>query len=505
MAFGKSQKDPFSTAVGHLIERATVGALPAEEWGQFMHICDIINTTDEGPKDAVKALKKRISKNCNHKEIRFTLSLLDMCVKNCGPSFQSLVVKKDFCKDKLVKLLHPRYNLPADTQDTILAFIRTWAYGFQGTVDVSEVKEVYLELLKKGVQFPSSDANPGTHKRASSWPSEKPPPPSAVSVKSTPVPRPSAPTITLTSEQIGKLYSELDMAKMNAKVMSAILTENVPGSENLDDMELLQKLYKICRVMQERIVELLVAVENEDVIAELIQANEDLNNVLLGHESVFSSEDQSILQRWVMLIHPPEIPVRFSRNRVRFLENQRIQREQAEIYSKQPSAPSCDLLDVNSSSSIPVSALGGTGPETPQFSELNCRSTSAADPSIHHPLLYPQLDLLALANAQQPSFATGAQSTSQSIPEGHIYNNLATLLNPVPLQTVNLQTVNASSLNEITPGASPADVSKSSSQTPHYYEIMEFDPLAPSYSTEAIYEEIDDYISKSEVKKHTDC
>ncbi|XP_048673237.1 TOM1-like protein 1 isoform X4 [Caretta caretta] len=443
MAFGKSQKDPFSTAVGHLIERATIGALPAEEWGQFMHICDIINTTDEGPKDAVKALKKRISKNLNHKEIRFTLSLLDMCMKNCGPSFQSLVVKKDFCKDKLVKLLHPRYNLPADTQDIILAFIRTWAYGFQGTVDVSEVKEVYLELLKKGVQFPSSDANPGTQK-------------------------------------IGKLYSELDMAKMNAKVMSAILTENVPGSENLDDMELLQKLYKICRVMQERIVELLVAVQNEDVIAELTRVNEDLNNVLLGHE-------------------------RFSRNRVRFLENQRLQCEQAEIYSKQPSAPSCDLLVVNSSSSIPVSALGGTGPETPQFSELNCRSTGAADPSIHRPLLYPQLDLLAITNVQQPSFATETQNTRQSIPDGHIYSNLATLLNPVPLQTVNLQTVNASSLNETTPGASPADKSKSSLQAPHYYEIMEFDPLARDYSTEAVYEEIDDYISKPEVKKHTDC
>ncbi|XP_038227986.1 TOM1-like protein 1 isoform X1 [Dermochelys coriacea] len=404
-----------------------------------------------------------------------------MCMKNCGPSFQSLVVKKDFCKDKLVKLLHPRYNLPADTQDIILAFIRTWAYGFQGTVDVSEVKEVYLELLKKGVQFPSSDANPGAQKQqASSWPSEKPPPSSAASVKSTPVPRPSAPTITLTPEQIGKLYSELDMAKMNTKVMSAILTENVPGSENLDDMELLQKLYKICRVMQERIVELLVAVQNEDVIAELIRVNEDLNNVLLGHE-------------------------RFSRNRVRFLENQRLQCEQAEIYSKQPSAPSCDLLVFNSSSSIPVSALGGTGSETPQFSELNCRSPSAADPSIHRPLLYPQLDLFAIANTQQPSLATEAQSTSQSICDGHTYSNLATLLNPVPLQTVNLQTVNASSLNETTPGASPADESKSSSRAPHYYEIMEFDPLAPDYSTEAIYEEIDDYISKPEVKKHTGC
>ncbi|NWI54288.1 TM1L1 protein, partial [Calyptomena viridis] len=235
------------------------------------------------PKDAVKALKKKLSKNCNHKEIRLTLSLLDMCIENCGPRFQSLVVKKDFCKDKLVKLLNPRYNLPIDMQEKILSFIMTWARGFQGMVDVSEVKEVYLELLKKGVEFPSSHTCSGGYK-ASPWPSAKSAPSSACPAKGSLVPLPTGPTLLLTPEQIGKLYSELDMAKMNVRVMSSILKENVPGSENPDDMNLLQKLYKTCRMMQERIMELLVTVENEDVIVELIQVNEDLNNVLLGHE-----------------------------------------------------------------------------------------------------------------------------------------------------------------------------------------------------------------------------
>ncbi|KAM8796946.1 TOM1-like protein 1 [Eudromia elegans] len=396
-----------------------------------------------------------------------------MCVENCGPRFQSLVVKKDFCKDRLVKLLNPRYNLPIDMQEKILTFIMTWARGFQGMVDVSEVKEVYLELLKKGVEFPSSASSIGVSKQTSSQPSIKTSPSSASPAKRSLFPHPTGPTLLLTSEQIGKLYSELDMAKMNVKVMSSILKENVPGSENPDDMNLLQKLYKTCRMMQERIMELLVTVENEDVIVELIQVNEDLNNVLLGHE-------------------------RFSRNRVRFVENQRIQREREELYRKQPSAPSSDLLDLSTDSPSPVSAVAGANSEVSQFSGLNHISALPEDTKRHHPSIYPQLDLATATNSQQFPLASDAQNNSASTPAGHTYSNLTTLLSHVPLNPVSLQPGHTTSLN----GASPTAASKSKSQAPHYYEIMEFDPLAPK---EAIYEEIDDNLLKPEVNKDAEC
>lgn len=159
-----------------------------------------------------------------------------MCMQNCGPSFQSLIVKKEFVKDSLVKLLNPRYTLPIDIQNRILNFIKTWSQGFPGGVDVSEVKDVYLDLLKKGVQFPSSDAETETARQEMSLN----PPPSVPSAPALPSIVPKISTITLVPEQIGKLHSELDMVKMNVRVMSAILMENIPGSENHEDIELLQ-------------------------------------------------------------------------------------------------------------------------------------------------------------------------------------------------------------------------------------------------------------------------
>lgn len=59
------------------IELATDGGLASENWSLNMEICDMINDTEEGPKDAIKAIRKRLLQNAgkNHKVIMYTLTV----------------------------------------------------------------------------------------------------------------------------------------------------------------------------------------------------------------------------------------------------------------------------------------------------------------------------------------------------------------------------------------------------------------------------------------------
>ncbi|XP_036003993.1 TOM1-like protein 2 isoform X2 [Fundulus heteroclitus] len=292
--------NPYSTPVGQCIERATDGGLQSEDWTLNMEICDIINETDEGPKDAMRALKKRLTGNKNYREVMLALTVLETCVKNCGHRFHVHVANRDFIDGVLVKIISPKTNPPTIVQDKVLSLIQSWADAFRSSPDLTGVVHIYEELKRKGVEFPMADldalspihtpqrgtpeVDPAMMKYLAPNPSAAGPPkpsqPAPTAAQASSIPSP----VAVSPEQIARLRSELDIVRGNIKVMSEMLTELVPGQEDAPELELLQELNRTCHAMQQRVVELISRVSNEEVTEELLHVNDDLNNIFLRYE-----------------------------------------------------------------------------------------------------------------------------------------------------------------------------------------------------------------------------
>ncbi|XP_072277273.1 target of Myb1 membrane trafficking protein-like isoform X2 [Pyxicephalus adspersus] len=297
--------NPFGTPVGQRIEKATDGSLRSEDWALNMEICDIINETEEGPKDAIRALKKRIVGNKNFHEVILALTALETCVKNCGHRFHVLVASQDFVEGVLVKTILPKNNPPTIVYDKVLNIIQAWADAFRSTPDLTGVVAVYEDLRRKGLEFPMTDLDtlspihtpqpsivrPELVLRPDCPPSDQIQRGASVN-RSVPTPvfspqssvGPADGAVTPTLDQMAKLRSELEVVNGNVKVMSEMLTELVPQKAERSDLELLQELNRTCRSMQERILELIPRVTNEQLTEELLIVNDNLNNVFLRHE-----------------------------------------------------------------------------------------------------------------------------------------------------------------------------------------------------------------------------
>lgn len=98
---------------------------------------------------------------------------------------------------------------------------------------------------------------------------------------------------SITPEQVAKLQSELDIVNINIAILSEMLTELKPNQESPSDYnyKLLLDLVATCKEMQTRIVELIGKVNNDEITAELLRLNDELNNLFLRYQRYEKNRD----------------------------------------------------------------------------------------------------------------------------------------------------------------------------------------------------------------------
>ncbi|CAD6188832.1 unnamed protein product [Caenorhabditis auriculariae] len=296
------QGNPFSTPVGRKIELATdANVLATENWGLNMEICDFINGHEDGARDAVRAIKKRLQSNMsrNNAVVMYTLTVLETCVKNCDRRFHFLVCSKDFAQE-MVKLIGSKFDAPQIIQERVLGLIQAWADAFRSDPDLQGVVQVYEDLKGKGVLFPASDLDSlapiKTPKRTVfTTPAPVAPAPSAyqqVNYDVLPIREQGQEPINATPEQLTKLRADLDIVNGNLKVFREALADIVPRKETGDELQLLADLYASCKKMQQRVLDLIRYLSNEEVTYELLMLNDSFNNTFEKYERYMANRQK---------------------------------------------------------------------------------------------------------------------------------------------------------------------------------------------------------------------
>ncbi|KAH0950154.1 hypothetical protein HN011_002785 [Eciton burchellii] len=317
--------NPFSTPVGQKIESATDGSLPSENWTLNMEICDIINETEDGPKDAIKAIKRRLNQAAgkNYTIVMYTLTVLETCVKNCGKRFHALACSREFVQD-LVKLIGPKNEPPTAVQEKVLSLIQTWADTFRHQPHTQGVVQVYQELKIKGIQFPMTDLDamapiitpersvPETEQIPTNLTTSEQP--VSLTTQHSPSQMQCAQLTQLNEQQLAKLQSELDVVQGNMRVLSEMLAYFTNPDQNNKqpdsaDLELLNELHSTCKAMQERVVDLIGKLAHDEMTAELLRINDELNNLFLRYSRYTKNKMQvpasTILAQTIG--HPPSV------------------------------------------------------------------------------------------------------------------------------------------------------------------------------------------------------
>ena len=122
-------------------------------YSRNLDICDLVNATNDGPDQALKALSRRFQES-DHRIIALSLVVLETCMKNCGTSFAS-AVQQPFM-DELIQI--GRGSKGDHHAEEALRLIQQWGRAYESKRSRFPLFfDTFMSLKTKGLRFPPEE------------------------------------------------------------------------------------------------------------------------------------------------------------------------------------------------------------------------------------------------------------------------------------------------------------------------------------------------------------
>ncbi|KAL8221950.1 UNVERIFIED_CONTAM: ARF-binding protein [Gekko kuhli] len=276
------------------------------EWDSINAFCDQLNKELEGPPLATRLLAHKIQSPQEWEAIQ-ALTVLEACMKNCGKRFHNEVGKFRFLNE-LIKVVSPKYlggRTSEKVKSKILELMYSWMLGLPHEVKITEA---YKMLKKQGIvkcdpklpddaPFPLPPPRP---KNVIFDDEEKSKMLARLLKSSHPEDLRAANKLIKEMvqedqkrmEKISKRVNAIEEVNNNVKLLTEMVTNYSKGETTETNEDLMKELYQRCERMRPMLFRLASDTEdNDEALAEILQANDNLTQVINLYKQVVKGEE----------------------------------------------------------------------------------------------------------------------------------------------------------------------------------------------------------------------
>ncbi|KAI3931788.1 hypothetical protein MKW98_012198 [Papaver atlanticum] len=272
-----------------LVNLATSEKLTEMDWIKNIEICELVAHDQGEARDVIKVITRRLGDKNSNVQL-YTVMLLEVLINNCGEHIHRHVLDMGILPI-LVKIVKKKKDLPV--RENICRLLDATQASLGGASGkFPQYYAAYSELVNAGIQFPQrptiSPVDPTPVAPNGSLSQVKPLSPNRKGA----VAQQSGSQNSSESSIIQKASAALDVLR---DVLDAIDTRRPEGANDEFTLDLVEQ----CSFQKQRVMHLVLTCRNENVVSKAIELNDQLEKVLVKHDTLLAVRAASISNPFV--------------------------------------------------------------------------------------------------------------------------------------------------------------------------------------------------------------